>query len=304
MDWDKLRVFYNVADSGSLTHAASRLGITQSAVSRQISGLEDRVGSPLFQRHVRGLVLTEQGEILFRTVRGIFSDLVTIQDQISKKNTIIQGTLKVAVTKGFGTNWLSPRLGAFFKKNPDTLLEITMSDDPMDLGVQDSDVVISSSVTQEEGLVYKQLLQRPLNIYASRNYLFKHGVPIKPKDLDQHQLIAFPDKTLLPYNDVNWILSCGTLPGIKREAYLSISNLGAIAKAVEAGNGIACLPTYVANKHKRLVQILPEAKVPHVAFYFVYSKQLRNSKKVDQFWDFLNEEARCEDEKMMGENYV
>ena len=75
MDWDKLRIFYNVADSGNFTRAASRLNLSQSAISRQIAGLEIRMGVPLFHRHARGLILTEQGELLFRTIREVFSEL-------------------------------------------------------------------------------------------------------------------------------------------------------------------------------------------------------------------------------------
>ncbi len=304
MDWDKLRVFFNVADSGSFTHAASRLGITQSAVSRQINGLEDRVGSPLFQRHVRGLVLTEQGELLYRTVRDIFAYLDTVQAQIKEKKKVIQGTLRISSTMGFGASWLSPRLDKFLKKNADTLISIKLSDDPKDLKVQDSDVVITPSVTQEEGLIYKPLIRRPLYIYASRSYLMEYGVPLKPEDLDHHRLIAFPDKALIPYDDLNWILSCGTLPGIKREAFLSINNLGAIARAVEDGTGVACLPTYVARRHKNLVQVLPEVEVPLVSFYFVHSNQIENAEKVDQLWHFLDREVRNEDDKVIKEEHV
>ena len=98
MDWDKLRDFYNVAESGNFTRAASRLQISQSAISRQISTLEDRIGMPLFHRHARGLILTEQGELLFRTAREVFSELAMVQARISENMKTSQGSLKIAVT--------------------------------------------------------------------------------------------------------------------------------------------------------------------------------------------------------------
>lgn len=301
MDWDKLRVFYNVAESGSFTHAAARLEISQSAISRQISSLEERLGSSLFHRHARGLILTEQGELLFRTARQVFSELAMVQAEITENLKVTRGALKIASTIGFGTTWLAPRIHKFLNQFPETQLTLRLSDNPVDLSIHESDVAISSSVTEDGGLIYKELLCRPLNIYSSRDYLLKNGVPLKPEDLDHHRLIIFPDKSLLPYDHLNWILHCGTPPGIKREPYLSINNLYGIARAVEAGSGIACLPTYIAKKCNGLIQILPEVEVPHVTFYFVYSRQLKDSKRINQLWKFLSEEAISE-ESQKGEN--
>ncbi len=297
MDWDKLRVFYNVAESGSFTHAASRLNISQSAISRQISTLEERLGAPLFHRHARGLILTEQGELLFRTAREVFSELAMVQARITENIKVTQGALKIAATLGFGATWLTPRLHRFLDQYPETQLTLKLSDDPVDLSINESDVAISSAVTEDGDLIYKELLCRPMKIFSSRKYLLKHGVPLKPEDLDHHRLIAFPDKSLLPFDDLNWILHCGTPPGIQREPYMYINNLFGIAKAIESGIGIACLPTYVAKKCKDLVQVLPEVDVPNVRFYFVYSRHLKDSKRIHQLWTFLDEEVNQEDEQ-------
>lgn len=294
MDWDKLRVFYNVAESGSFTHAASRLEISQSAISRQISNLEDRMGVPLFHRHARGLILTEQGELLFRTTREVFSELAMAQAKITANIKASQGSLKVAATVGFGTTWIAPRLHKFLEQYPEIRLTLRLSDNPVDLTVHESDVAISSSVTEDEDLIYQELLCRPFLIYSSRKYLFKFGVPLTPEDLDTHRLIVFDDNDMLPFHDVNWLLICGTPPGVKREPYLSINNLYGIARAVEEGSGIACLPPYIAQKCKGLVQILPEIETPHVRFYFVYSRQLKDSTRITHLWTFLSQEAREE----------
>lgn len=298
MDWEKLRIFYNVAESGSFTHAAIRLNLSQSAMSRQVSNLEERLGVPLFHRHARGLILTEQGELLFRTARDVFSDLAMVQAKITENRKVVQGVLKVAVTIGFGTTWVAPRLHKFLSHHPETRLTLRLSDDPVDLTIHESDVAISTSVIEDKDLIYQELLCRPMHIYSSRAYLLKYGVPLKPQDLDHHRLVIFSDKILLPFDDANWILHCGTPPGIKREAYLSINNLYGIARAVEGGSGIACLPSYVGRKCKNLVQILPEVEAPIVRFYFVYSRQLKDSKRIKQFWKFLSEEARKEEAEL------
>lgn len=298
MDWDKLKIFYNVAESGSFTRAASRLQVSQSAISRQISTLEDRIGVPLFHRHARGLILTEQGELLFRTAREVFSDLAMIQARITENMKVSQGVLKIAATVGFGTTWITPRLHKFLAQYPETRLTLRLSDDPVDLTVHESDVAISSSVTEDKDLIYQELLCRHLYIYSSRKYLLNFGVPLKSEDLDRHRLVIFSDKAMLPFDDANWLLTCGTLPGVKREPYLSINNLYGIARAVEEGSGIACLPDYVAKNCKKLIQILPEIKTPYVRFYFVYPRQLKDSKRIKQLWTFLSEESQQEEKKM------
>jgi DNA-binding transcriptional LysR family regulator len=298
MDWDKLRVFYNVAESGSFTRAASRLEISQSAISRQISTLEDRMGVPLFHRHARGLILTEQGELLFRTAREVFSDLAMVQAKITENIKFSQGVLKIAATIGFGTTWITPRLHKFLAKYPETRLTLRLSDDPVDLTVHESDVAISSSVTEDKELIYKELLCRHLYVYSSRKYLFKFGVPLKAEDLDRHRLVIFSDRSMLPYDDANWLLTCGTPPGVKREPYLSINNLYGIARAVEEGSGIACLPSYVTKNSKNLVQILPEIETPYVRFYFVYPRQLKDSRRIKQLWTFLSEQSQAEEKQM------
>jgi len=294
MDWDKLRIFYNVADSGNFTRAASRLNLSQSAISRQIAGLENRMGVPLFHRHARGLILTEQGELLFRTIREVFSELAMVQARITENIKVSQGVLKITTIIGFGTTWLAPRLYKFLNQYPDLRVTLQLSDNPVDLTIHESDVAITCSITENEELIYREFLARPLYIYSSRSYLFQYGIPLKAEDLDRHRLVVFSDKTMIPFESVNFLLTCGTPPGIKREPYLSMNNLYGIARAVEGGSGIACLPLHIAQKCKKLVQILPEIEIPKVRYYCAYSRQLHDSKRINQLWNFLSEEAQEE----------
>ena len=105
MDWDRLRIFHDVADAGSFTHAGATLNLSQSAVSRQISSLEDSLSIKLFHRHARGLILTEQGEVLYQTVKDVFHKLAIVESQLSETRENPSGPLKVTTTVSF---WSTP----------------------------------------------------------------------------------------------------------------------------------------------------------------------------------------------------
>lgn len=292
LDWEKLKVFYNVAESGSFTQAASRLSIDQSAISRHILSLEDRLGTALFARHARGVTLTEHGLLLLRTTRGIFSELAMAQAKIMENSHRPFKILKIATPVGFGTTWLTPRLHKFMSQYPELRLVLHVSDRPVDLEIHESDVSITTSLSKNEDIIYEELMSCPLHIYASRSYLLKYGIPLTLSDLDRHRLIVFSDTTMIPSDKINWLLSCGRAPNNPRMPALSINNLEGISRAIGAGSGIACLPPYMGRTTPNLVQILPEASVPIVHFYFSYARQLQGSQKIQNLRHFLREEVK------------
>src|SRR5204863_5423976 len=128
MDWDKLRVFHAVAEAGSFTHAGEALNLSQSAVSRQISALEESLSVPLFHRHARGLILTEQGELLYRTAREVFAKLSMTEAMLSESREHPRGPLKVTATVAFGSTWLTPRIREFLTIYPDIQLSLLLDD--------------------------------------------------------------------------------------------------------------------------------------------------------------------------------
>ena len=101
MDWDKLRVFHAVAEAGSFTHAGESLNLSQSAVSRQISALEESLNVPLFHRHARGLILTEQGDLLYHTARDVFAKLSMTEAMLTESKDRPKGPLKVTTSTLF-----------------------------------------------------------------------------------------------------------------------------------------------------------------------------------------------------------
>jgi DNA-binding transcriptional LysR family regulator len=286
MDWDKLRVFHAVAEAGSFTHAGDTLNLSQSAVSRQISALEEALQVPLFHRHARGLILTEQGESLNRTVREVFAKLAMTEALLTESKEKPAGRLKVTTTMGFGSSWLAPRMHAFLEQYPDVTMQLLLDDGDLDLAMREADVAIRMHAPKQPDLVQRHLLTIEWHVCASPEYIKKFGTPAKAEDLDNHRLILFGDYRP-PVPDIDWLSEAGRHHGNPRRGVLEVNSLNGMLLAVKSGLGIAALPDYMHAETNGLVQVLADLKAPKVDVYFVYPEELRNSKRVAVFRDFL-----------------
>ncbi|HUH84059.1 MAG TPA: LysR family transcriptional regulator [Stellaceae bacterium] len=287
MDWDKLRVFHAVAEAGSFTHAGEALNLSQSAVSRQISALEESLSVPLFHRHARGLILTEQGELLYRTAREVFSKLAMTEAMLSESKDRPKGPLKVTTTVSFGAAWLAPRIREFTDLYPEIQVSVIVEDTELDLSMREADVAIRMSPPRQPDLVQRHLMTVRYHIYASSEYLKRFGTPQKPEDLDKHRIVIFGEEIRPPVRAINWLWEAGARPGYDRRPIFSINNVHGLLHAVESGLGIAALPDLMAQETVDLIRILPELSGPEVEAYFVYPEELRNSKRIAVFRDFL-----------------
>ncbi len=286
MDWDKLRVFHAVAEAGSFTHAGETLNLSQSAVSRQISALEEALAVPLFHRHARGLILTEQGETLNRTVRDVFAKLAMTEALLTESKEKPAGRLKVTTTVGFGSSWLAPRLQGFLETYPDISVALLLDDMELDLAMREADVAIRFHVPKQPDLVQRHLMSMTWSVCASADYLKKHGVPQRVEDLDAHKLITFGTHHP-PVPDINWLAEAGRRPGNPRRALLEVNSIIAMQMTIRSGLGLGALPDYLVSENDGLVRLLPDLNTPKVDVYFVYPEELRNSKRVAVFRDFL-----------------
>src|SRR5579859_717951 len=247
MDWDKLRVFHAVAEAGSFTHAGDTLSLSQSAVSRQISALEEALQVPLFHRHARGLILTEQGESLNRTVREVFAKLAITEALLTESKEKPAGRLKVTTTVGFGSAWLAPRLQEFLETYPDVSISLLLDDSDLDLAMREADVAIRMHPPKQPDLVQRHLTSIDWHVCASAEYLKKNGTPKTAEELDGHKMILFGEHHP-PVPDVNWLADAGRRIGSPRKALLEVNSLRAMVLAVKAGLGIAAVPDYMHSE--------------------------------------------------------
>ncbi|MFO1189501.1 MAG: LysR family transcriptional regulator [Alphaproteobacteria bacterium] len=287
MDWDKLRIFHATAQAGSFTHAGSTLGLSQSAVSRHISQLERNLKTKLFHRHARGLILTEQGEVLYRTAREVFSKISLTEANISEGTRRPRGPLKVTATNGFAMVWITPNLAEFMDLYPEIELTLVLTDSEVDLSMREADLAIRVYRPSQPDLVQRHLMTVAHQVYASPEYLERHGTPQTIEDLNNHRLAVYGDDTRPPHPAVNWLLTAGLPPGSPPRRATRINNSYGLYRAVERGLGIASLPTYVVRKPTTLVRLLPTYKGPEIEAFIVYPEELRNSMRITVFRDFL-----------------
>ncbi len=287
MDWDKLRIFHTVATAQSFTHAGEVLNLSQSAISRQISALEEGLQVSLFHRHARGLLLTEQGEILFKTVSEILSRLAAAENALLETKERPRGPLKITAPVAIGTTWLTPHMREFSELYPDIAITLLVDDRELDLAMREADVAIRLFPARHPDMIQKQLITLHNSAYASNEYLRKHGVPKKAQDLQSHRVIIFGEDQRLPFAEVNWIMHAGLGKGEERRSAFKINSLFGMMKAVESGLGIAGLPDYMVRGVPGISKVLPELKGPTTDVYFIYPVELRNSKRINVFKDFL-----------------
>ena len=295
LDWDRIRVFHAVAEAGSFTRAAERLNLSQSAISRQMGALEEDLGTALFHRHARGLVLTEQGEILQEAARSVAARMRDAEAQLSESKDRPAGHLRINTTIGFGVGWLTPHLDEFCARYPDINLTLLVQDSEVDLAMREADVAIRMQPPTQPDLVRRKLMVGHTHLYAAESYIARHGEPASLSDLDGHALIVYGNENAPPAPSLNWLVHVGQDEQQPlRQAKLTVNNVIAMLRAAESGLGIATLPDYLAH-NRQLVRVLPQIEGPSFTAYFVYPEELRNSKRVAVFRDFLLEKVGGED---------
>ena len=292
MDWDKLKIFHNVALDLNISEAAHKMNISHSSISRQISALERDLKVSLFKRHARGLTLTEQGKILFKTAHDIFGKIALTEAKLTESKEKPTGPLTIAATVAFGTTWLAPRIEKFTNSYPEIDVSIIIENKYTDLAQGEADVALRLTEPTQMDLIRFPLYEFQFKIYSSPEYIEKCGIPKDVSELPNHKIVAFGDSVEPSIPDVNCILDL--LPKNKKVKTLFISNMYGVMRAIGGGAGIGALPEYMRISNNNLVPILPNADTPKTIIYFTYPPELKGSKKIEALRDFLVREVNKE----------
>ena len=292
LDWDKVRIFHAAANAGSFTGAAEALHISQSAVSRQISALESEIGVPLFSRHARGLVLTEQGEQLLDTAHDVFLKLENVKSQLTEQTSKPTGTLRVTTTVGLGAGWLTYRVQELLELFPDVQVQMVLSNEELDLAMRQADCAIRLQQPQQADLIQRKLFTVHLHVYASPNYIAQFGNPNSINDLDKHRIVAFGEPIPNYLRGLDALLHLGRDGQEPRQPVLEINSIMAVKRAVQRGVGVALLPDYAVERDAGLMRVIEDVQLPSFDTFFVYAQNMRSAAKLQAFRDFLFSKAR------------
>lgn len=292
LDWDRLRIFQVVAECGSFTHAAERLRLSQSAISRQVGALEQELGATLFYRNSRGLVPTEQGDLLYHMAYDFVLKLEATRAQLTETTDVPAGRLRVTTTVGFGQGWLSAKLPEFLDMHPNMQVQLILDNDELELNMRYADCAIRLRQPQQPELIQRKLFTVHLSLFASHSYVARLGEPKTIADLDQHRLITFGEPTPEYLKDINILETTGRSVDDPRQPTYQVNSQTSIKEACLLGAGIACLPDYIVGKVPGLMQLKLSAEIPSFDTYFCYPKELKNSAKLKAFRDFIVAKAR------------
>ncbi|SFA78971.1 transcriptional regulator, LysR family [Poseidonocella pacifica] len=295
MDWDKLRIFHAVAAAGSLTHAGDVLHLSQSAVSRQIRALEESLGATLFHRHARGLILTEQGELLFDATAAMAKRLDTAAARIRDSEEEVFGELRVTTTVGFGTLWLAPRLTKFYEQYPDLNIDLMLEERVLDLPMREADVAIRMKEPSQADLIRKRLMSVHMRLYASPGYVERVGVPEKVEDLGNYRLISQNVTATQAGAGAQLIQNLWAYDIPSR---LMVNNYFGVLQAVLNDLGIGVLPKYLVDEFPQLIRVLPEVESTEIPVFLAYPEELRQSRRIAAFRDFVQDEIMAHRRKL------
>lgn len=286
-----MQLFVRVVEEGSFSAAARYLGVTPSAVSRQISQLETELGGRLFHRTTRRQSLTEAGEVYFQHAHRIVGDLESARLAVTQLTGKPSGSLHVTAEADFALAFIEPALPMFLRQYPDVQIRLSMSAGLLDLVHEGIDVAIRVGHLDDSSLVARKLAVSHSVVCASPAYLERYGTPTHPSELTSHSCLSFRTR---PGRNI-WSFESEDGPiDVPISGRLSVNGLVFLRNAAVDDLGIIMIPTWMMHdelKDRRLVPVLEEfpAIPPSTPINAVFAHNRHLAPKVRAFVDFLAE---------------
>lgn len=281
MNWDDLRFFLAVAESGSIRAAAKSLKINHSTVSRRISNFEEKLGARLFERFATGYVLTDTGEDILQKVLRIEGEVSSIDRQVAGRDTELKGTLRVTVPGLLISNWLMPIFSDFTSQYPGIELELTTSYVPLDLAKREADVAIRITDEPPQHLIGRKIAVYSTAIYASKKYIAKHDL----SDADSISWVGWDENIARP----QWILN-SDFPNTR--VWHQINDPVIQLEAAKAGMGLVMIPCFLGDVEPLLQRVSQGLSEPKHDVWILSHSDLRNTARVRTFTRFVAEATK------------
>jgi DNA-binding transcriptional LysR family regulator len=284
MEWNALRDVVAVADAGSLSGAARRLGTSQPTIGRRIEQLEQQLNTLLFNRTSKGLLLTPVGEQILSYAKAMADNANAIERIASGADQRLEGVVRMTMTDQMGNYWLPTKLPEFHNRFPGLRLEIVVENRTLDLFKREADIAVRFGRPQQLDLVVRKSIAYHYGLYASSEYLDKHGRPESLKDLPNHHFISY-DETIFNNADLKRLEA---MIGEKNILQRYTSNSGIIS-ALKQGLGLSAVGCYFADKEVELERLMPDTFDYAFNAWVITHVDLYKSARIKAVFDFLIE---------------
>lgn len=296
IDMNVFPILIAVADNLNITKAAESLNLTKSAVSKALQGVEDKLGVKLFYRTTRSISLTQVGIIYIDYIRQSHQLAITADDMISQYSEKASGILRICAPMSFGTLHLSKLMPLFMRKYPNLEIELFLDDKVTDLISGGYDIALRIGELSDSLLVARRLSPCKSQLYASKEYLARNGIPKKVSDLKNHNCLAYS----FYQAGQEWIFYYkGQKFSHIPKGSFRVNNSQALVKMVEEGIGIALLPNFITladETNNHLVPILVDHELPDHSIYVVYPEKKYLPRKVAVLIEFLQDQLGAQSE--------
>ncbi|WP_163574128.1 LysR family transcriptional regulator [Halomonas faecis] len=303
LDWQDIHIFLEVARSQRLTDAARRLGLDHSTLSRRTRRFERQLNTQLFERSTHGYHLTEAGQQLLAHAEEMARHAFEASENLTDKNHQISGQIRLGVTEGFGTWVIAPLLSAFCERHPGITLDLLALPRVVNLSRHEADLAITVERPASPGLVISRLCDYRLRLYASHDYLARHGVPKDVAQLSHHRLIGYVDDLIFSeqLNYLDPLLDPAVVGHPGPHFAMRSTSVTTQHAACLHGAGLAVLPCFMATPTASLVNVLcGEVEVVR-QFWITARQEQRQLARVRLLWDFLREALEINRGFLMGE---
>lgn len=287
---DSLQTFVSVVRSRNFTSAADSLGVTPSAVSKQISSLEEKLGVRLLNRTTRSVSPTEAGQMFYQHCENILESITEAEKLVTDFDVTPRGRLRITAMSNFGRRELARIFNDFSELYPDISFELHISDRPVDIVKEGYDFALRIGTLEDSRLIAKPVAEQKIAVCASPEYLQKWGTPQSFEDINNHRILLVANAE---YARINWLRQFEkdhgfTLQNIERK--LTVNDIDLVYEACLKGMGITALPTYIAERHLEngeLTQLFKEADIPVRTIKVVFPQNRYLANKSRAFLDFI-----------------
>ena len=285
--WDDARAFLAVARAGQMLAASRKLGVTQATLSRRMAALEAALGAKLLVRRTHGSELTDAGRSLVEGLERVETEMLEAQARLQGTDTVAAGVVRIGAPDGFGVGFIAPRLAGLAERHPGLQVQLVPTPRGFSLSRREADLAVMVGRPEKGRLVARKLTDYSLGLYASPDYLARHGAPAAPSELARHRLVGYVED-LVAAPALNY---AGEFLRSWRSAVEISSAIGQV-EAVKAGAGIGPLHDYLARREPGLVRVLPELRAVR-SYWLAIHENLRDIARVRAAAEFLTDAVRA-----------